>query len=172
MNKAVSPYSNDMSKRWRQNGKQCRLWSEMPRMVVIILNIIAVSTVNWIQDICYSSTSWYEENTETFKDSSLKAKEANESPYDKTNKMACAPSEDSDQPEHLPSLIRVFAVCMKKAWVLSYPLSAQRRLWSDWVDAQGWSESLLGAHAILLVLSWGGSALSLSKYKWVFKVYD
>ena len=26
----------------------------------------------------------------------------------------------------------VFAVRMKKAWVLSYPLSAQRRLWSDW----------------------------------------
>ena len=25
---------------------------------------------------------------------------------------------------------------MKKAWVLSYPLSAQQRLWSDWVDAQ------------------------------------
>ena len=25
----------------------------------------------------------------------------------------------------------VFAVRMKKAWVLSYPLSAQRRLWSD-----------------------------------------
>ena len=25
---------------------------------------------------------------------------------------------------------------MKKPWVLSYPLSAQRRLWSDWVDAQ------------------------------------
>ena len=25
---------------------------------------------------------------------------------------------------------------MKKSWVLSYPLSAQRRLWSDWVDAQ------------------------------------
>ena len=29
---------------------------------------------------------------------------------DKTNKMAYAPSEDSDQPGHLPSLIRVFAV--------------------------------------------------------------
>ena len=29
---------------------------------------------------------------------------------DKTNKMACAPSEDSDQPGHPPSLIRVFAV--------------------------------------------------------------
>ena len=25
---------------------------------------------------------------------------------------------------------------MKKHWVLSYPLSAQRRLWSDWADAQ------------------------------------
>ena len=30
-----------------------------------------------------------------------------EPPHDKTNKMACAPSEDSDQPGHLPSLIRV-----------------------------------------------------------------
>ena len=29
---------------------------------------------------------------------------------DKINKMACAPSEDSDQPGHPPSLIRVFAV--------------------------------------------------------------
>ena len=48
----------------------------------------------------------------------------------------CEPSEDSDQPGHPPSLIRVFAVRMKKAWVLSYPLSAQRRLWSDWTDAQ------------------------------------
>ena len=34
------------------------------------------------------------------------------------------------------SLIRDFAVRMKKAWVLSYPLCGQRRLWSDWVDAQ------------------------------------
>ena len=48
----------------------------------------------------------------------------------------CAPSEDSDQPGHPPSLIRVFAVRMKKPWVLSFHLSAQRRLWSDWADAQ------------------------------------
>ena len=33
-----------------------------------------------------------------------------EPPHDKAKKMACAPSEASDQPEHLPSLIRVFAV--------------------------------------------------------------
>ena len=29
----------------------------------------------------------------------------------------CAPSEDLDQPGHPPSLIRVFAVRMKKVWV-------------------------------------------------------
>ena len=28
-----------------------------------------------------------------------------EPPHDKTNKMACAPSEDSDQPGHPPRLI-------------------------------------------------------------------
>ena len=57
----------------------------------------------------------------------------------------CAPSEDSDQLGHPPSLIRVFAVRMKKAWVVSYPLSGQRRLWSDWADAQA-DLSLRWAH--------------------------
>ena len=33
-------------------------------------------------------------------------------------------------------LNRVFAVRIEKAWVLTYPLSAQQRLWSDWADAQ------------------------------------
>ena len=33
-----------------------------------------------------------------------------EPPHDKTNKVVCAPSEDSDQPGHSLSLIRVFAV--------------------------------------------------------------
>ena len=42
--------------------------------------------------------------------------------------MAYAPSKDSDQPGHPPSLIRVFAVRLKKHWVLSYPLSTQPRL--------------------------------------------
>ena len=57
----------------------------------------------------------------------------------------CAPSEDSVQPGHPPSLIRVFAIRMKKAWALSYPLSAQRRLWLDWADAQS-ELSLRWAH--------------------------
>ena len=46
--------------------------------------------------------------------------------------MTYALSEDSGLSGHPPSLIKVFAVCMRKHWVLSYPLSGQRRLWSDW----------------------------------------
>ena len=57
----------------------------------------------------------------------------------------CASSENSDQPGHPPSLIRVFAVRMKKAWILSYPLSALRRLWTDWADTQA-DLSLRWAH--------------------------
>ena len=34
----------------------------------------------------------------------------NEPPHNKTSNVACAPSEDSDQPGNPPSLIRVFAV--------------------------------------------------------------
>ena len=40
----------------------------------------------------------------------------------------------------------VFAVRMKKAWVLSYPLSTKWRLWSDWSDAQA-DPSLRRAHS-------------------------
>ena len=78
-----------------------------------------------------------------------------EPPDDKTNKMACAPSENSDQPGHPPSLTRVFAVCMKKAWVLSYPLSTQRRLWSDWADAQAdLSLRWVHSHFVGFVMRW------------------
>ena len=37
------------------------------------------------------------------------------------------------------------SVRVKKAWVLSYPLSAQRKLWSDWADAKA-DLSLRWAH--------------------------
>ena len=82
-----------------------------------------------------------------------------EPPLDKTNKMACAPSEDSDQPR----LIRVFVVRMKKAWVLSYPLSTERRL-IRLGGCLGWSESSLGAHVSLLVLPCGGSYVPKNNY--------
>ena len=51
-------------------------------------------------------------------------------------------------------------VHMKKAWVLSYPFSIQRRL-IRLGGFPGWSESSLGAQIILLVLSWGGSFICL-----------
>ena len=69
-------------------------------------------------------------------------------PHDKTNQLVCAPGEDSDQPGHPPCLIRVFADRTKKAWILSYPLSAQRKLWSDWADALA-DPNLCWAHSHL-----------------------
>ena len=72
----------------------------------------------------------------------------NEPPHDKTNKMTCAPSEDSDQSVHLLSLIRVFSVRKKQHWVLGYPRSAQRRLirlgrCPDWSDLH-WTGHFVG----------------------------
>ena len=68
-----------------------------------------------------------------------------EPPCDKTNKMACAPSEDSDQPGHLPSLISLRCPHEES---LGPKLSNERT-----------AKTLirLGAHVILLVLSRGGS---------------
>ena len=70
--------------------------------------------------------------------------------HNKTNKMTRAPSEDSDQPGHLSSLISLlFTVCMKKSWVLKTPIGLG--------ECPAWSESLLGAHVILLLLLCSGS---------------
>ena len=57
----------------------------------------------------------------------------------------CAPSEDSDQPGHLPSLIRVFAVRSMGSYGSKLSSCRQRRLWSDWADAQA-DLSLRWAH--------------------------
>ena len=84
--------------------------------------------------------------------------------------MACATSEVSDHSGQLPSLISVLAVRMNKAWVLSYPLSTQRRLWSDWADAQA-DLSSLGAQAVLLVLSCAASYLIYPKYSDTWTTY-
>ena len=46
------------------------------------------------------------------------------------NKMACVPSEDSYQPGHPPSLIRVFAVHSEP----KLSSCGQRRLWSVWAE--------------------------------------
>ena len=79
--------------------------------------------------------------------------------HDKTNKVTVRPAKTQISLGVRP----VFAVRMKKAWVLSYPISAQRRLWSDWAElpnkrtaktlirlggCPGWSESSLGAQSL------------------------
>ena len=57
--------------------------------------------------------------------------------HDKTNKIACAPSEDSDQPGcHLPSLISIFAGYSMGSLRPKLSSCGQRRLWSDWANAQ------------------------------------
>ena len=64
-----------------------------------------------------------------------------------------------------PSLIRVFAVRMKKHWVLSYLCSAQRRLSSHWLDAQTDLSLRWAPQAILLFLLCCGSYLRYSGSK-------
>ena len=59
----------------------------------------------------------------------------NERAHDKPTKWHVCPAKTQISLGICP-VWSVFAVRMKKAWVLSYPLSAQRRLWSDWADAQ------------------------------------
>ena len=88
-----------------------------------------------------------------------------EPPHDKTYKMTCTPSEDSDQPGHLASLIRAFAVPMKKARVLSYPLSAQRRLIS--LSQPGRTYHFVGfvMRRLILFFRFPGSTLVFVRYK-------
>ena len=74
--------------------------------------------------------------------------------HDKTNKMTCrSPNGDSDQPGYPPSLIRVFAVRMKKYWVLKRTANTLIRQGG----CPGSSESSQGTHAMLLVLLFCGS---------------
>ena len=65
----------------------------------------------------------------------------------------------------IPPVWSVFAVRMKKAWVLSHP-SAHSEDWSDWADAQA-DLNLRWAHShFVLVLSWCGSNIHLIIAPW------
>ena len=48
----------------------------------------------------------------------------------------CAPDEDSNQPAHQRSPIRVFVARLKKRFIIDYPKRAQWRFWSDCANAQ------------------------------------
>ena len=50
--------------------------------------------------------------------------------------FAFVPNKDSDEPSHLPNLIRIFTVHMENAKVLSYSVYALQRLCCDWTNSQ------------------------------------
>ena len=87
------------------------------------------------------------------------------------NRSATRTLQDSDQPGHPPSQIRVVTVRKKKAWVLSYPWSTWQRLWLDWADTQAdlsWlgTQSFCGfcheaAHFFFHILAWNGFVMNL-----------
>ena len=75
---------------------------------------------------------------------------------DKTNKMTCAPSKDSDQPGYPPSLISLRCTHEKKLGSLAI-LRATAKSLVRLGGYSGRSESSLGPYVILLVLSCAGS---------------
>ena len=97
----------------------------------------------------------------------------NEPPHDKTNKMACVPSENLDQPVHLPSLISLRCPHEESFGPL-LPTERTAKTLIRLGGCPGWSESLLGAPAILLVLwertcfacGWPSSFLHVHLLEW------
>ena len=95
-----------------------------------------------------------------------------EPPHDKTNAMACGPSEDSDQPGHPFGLVSLRCSHEESLgpWL---PTERTAKTLIRLGGCPGWSESSLGAHAILLVLSWGCSFdILIGDHKSMYRVPD
>ena len=73
-------------------------------------------------------------------------KHPNEPRHDKTNKMSVRPAKTQINLDIRPVWSESSLSAWRKAWVLSYALSAKRRLWSGWADAQA-DLSLHWAHS-------------------------
>ena len=78
----------------------------------------------------------------------------NEPPHDKTNNVVVRPAKTQISLCIHPVWSESSLSAWRKLGVLSYPLSAQRRLWSDWADYY------------LLVLSRGGSNQKANELKY------
>ena len=113
--------NGNVSKTCRRNSKQCKPWSDC--------KLISVYTA------CQNSTAVLSEFLKINHWRHWIDGQSNLSHHTTKPSKWCASSEGSDQPGHPLSLIRVFAVRMKKPRVLSFSFSAPQRLWSDWVDA-------------------------------------
>ena len=83
--------------------------------------------------------------------------------------MICAPSKDSDQPGHPPSLISLRCALNRYLRTLAFFMRTVKTDQTGRMQrlggCPGWTESSLGAHAISLVLAWGGSNLLTTQGK-------
>ena len=123
-----SVWSESSLSAWRNTGSSATHWEHCKNTLIRFIWVFAGHTDHYFVGFVMRRLSFFT----LFLLGVITLLLVNEPPHDSlTNKMT-APSEDSDQPGHPPSLIRVFAVRMKKPWVLGYPWSAKRRLWSDW----------------------------------------
>ena len=82
-----------------------------------------------------------------------------------TNKVTVRPAKTQIKPGHMPSLIRAFNVRSIGSYRPKVSSCGQRRLWSDWADAQA-HLSLRWAHVILLVFSYCGLFGSFAMNIW------
>ena len=119
--------------KWNENDRRCRTIAHMMYEIhVIALAHLPKKRWDCVQSISFGhsfrismviwATTWQNQQCE------------------------CAPSEDSDQPGHPPSLIRVFAVRSMGSPGPKLSSCGQRRLRSDWADAQAYL-SLRWAHS-------------------------
>ena len=84
-----------------------------------------------------------------------------------THKMTFVPSEDSDQPGHPPSLIRVFTVRSMGSLGPNFASGGQSWLWSDWADAQAdlslrWAHKSANNVLCLLTFAWRWSRITMT----------
>ena len=70
--------------------------------------------------------------------------------HDKTNKMTCVPSEDSDQPVHPPGLIRVFAVPLNQTYFRRTSKTDQ----TEWMPRMIWVFAGRTYHFVDFVMLW------------------
>ena len=96
----------------------------------------------------------------------LSSKQWLELPHDNTNKITCADSEDSDQPGHQPSLISLRCP-HEETLGPQLPIEHTVKTLIRLGRCPGWSESLLGAYVILLVLLCCSSFITQLIHCWV-----
>ena len=123
---------------WRSLGSLATNWARSHFVGFVMLRILNLKIcITYLIKMCIIFFTRYGHINKFLKRDPLEARKSAmiiEPRRDKTNKMSVRPAKTPISLGIHP-VWSVFAVRMKKAWVLSYPLSAQRRLWSDWAHS-------------------------------------